>query len=215
MPEPQPSRRRPGGRTARVRAAVHQAVLDLLADHDWSELSIPLVAHRSGVHQATIYRRWGTLSALLEDVVTQQLTRSSAVPDTGSLRRDLERYAVQAAEDVAGPLGIVFLRAAMLSTRSDQQRSPHIYLTGRGDQLQGMLDRAATRGEVPPTLLELLEVVLAPLYFHALFFNRPADADHARMLIDRLLCLVNGGGPRRLTIPGRALDPAPRQAAGP
>jgi tetracycline repressor-like protein len=62
----------------------------------------------------------------------------------------------------------------------------------RGIQLQAMLDRAAARGETPPTLVELLEVVLAPLYFHALFFNRPADPDHARTLVDRLLTLTTG-----------------------
>jgi AcrR family transcriptional regulator len=183
--------RRPGGRTARVRAAVHRAVLDLLADHDWDQLSLPLVAQRAGVHPATLYRRWGTVPALLDDVVTEQLSRASAVPDTGTLRGDLERYAVQAARDVAGPLGIVFLRAATLATRSGQARSSPRYMARRGVQLQGMLDRAAARGEAPPTLVELLEVVLAPLYFHALFFNRPADDDHARRLVDRLLTLAN------------------------
>jgi AcrR family transcriptional regulator len=187
----QPPVRRPGGRTARVRAAVHRAVLHLLADHDCDQLSLPLIAQRAGVHPATLYRRWGTVPALLDDVVTEQLSRASAVPDTGSLRGDLERYAVQAARDVAGPLGIVFLRAATLATRSDQARSSPHYMARRGVQLQEMLDRAAARGENPPTLLELLEVVLAPLYFHALFFNRPADADHARTLVDRLLTLTN------------------------
>jgi AcrR family transcriptional regulator len=174
-----------------VRAAVHRAVLDLLADHDWDELSIPLVAERAGVHQATIYRRWGSLPALIDEVITEQLARFSPVPDTGSLRGDLEQYAVHVAEDVAGPLGAVFLRAAMLATRSDQERPRQAYMAKRGAQLRAMLDRAAARGETPPTLLELLEVVLAPLYFHALFFNRPADADHARALVDRLLSLVN------------------------
>jgi hypothetical protein len=38
--------------------------------------------------------------------------------------------------------------------------------------------------------VELLEVVLAPLYLHALFY-RPADPDHARTLVDRLLTLAN------------------------
>ena len=35
-----------------------------------------------------------------------------------------------------------------------------------------MLDRARARGETPPTLDELIELVLAPLYFYALF-DRP------------------------------------------
>jgi AcrR family transcriptional regulator len=171
----QPPVPRPGGRTARVRAAVHRAALDLLGDHDWDQLSLPVVAQRAGVHPATLYRRWGTIPALLDDVVTEQLSRASAVPDTGSLRGDLEGYAVQAARDVAGPLGIVFLRAATLATRSDQARPPPPYMARRGAQLQ----------------VELLEVVLAPLYFHALFFNRPATADHARALVDRLLTLTH------------------------
>jgi AcrR family transcriptional regulator len=191
VPARQPPIRRPGGRTARVRAAVHQAALDLLADHDWDQLSLPVVAQRAGVHPATLYRRWGSVPALLDDVVTEQLSRASAVPDTGSLRGDLERYAIQAARDVAGPLGIVFLRAATLATRSDQTRPPPPYMARRGAQLQAMLDRAAARGEPPPTLVELLEVVLAPLYFHALFFNRPADAPHAHRLVDRLLTLTD------------------------
>jgi hypothetical protein len=33
---------------------------------------------------------------------------------------------------------------------------------------------------------ELLELVVAPLYFHALF-GQPASAEHARRLVDRLL----------------------------
>src|SRR4029450_333227 len=125
-------------------------------------------------------------------VVTEQLSRASAVPDTGSLRGDLERYAVQAARDVAGPLGIVSRRPPTLAPRSDRARPPPAYMARRGAQLQAMLDRAAARGEPPPTLMELLEVVLAPLYFHALFFNRPADAHHAHGLVDRLLPLPQG-----------------------
>jgi Tetracyclin repressor-like, C-terminal domain len=51
-----------------------------------------------------------------------------------------------------------------------------------------MLDRAGARGELPPSVDELLELVVAPLYFHALF-GRPAGAGHARGLVDRLLAV--------------------------
>ncbi|WP_433246946.1 TetR-like C-terminal domain-containing protein [Streptosporangium sp. CA-135522] len=191
MAAEQPARR-PGGRSARVRAAVHQAVIDLLGEEEWDGLSIALVAGRSGVHETTIYRRWGTLAALIGDVVTERLTRSSPVPDTGTLRGDLESYALQVAEDMAGPLGPVFIRAAMVGTRGQgEQESPRqFYLMERAVQLQAMLDRAGDRGENPPTLLELLEVVLAPLYFHVIFFDAPVGADHARGLVDRLLTLT-------------------------
>ncbi|MFF5210198.1 TetR/AcrR family transcriptional regulator C-terminal ligand-binding domain-containing protein [Streptosporangium sp. NPDC000396] len=183
--------RRPGGRSARVRAAVHQAVIDLLGEEGWGDLNVALVAERSGVHQTTIYRRWGNLTALIDDVVTERLSRSSPVPDTGTLRGDLEAYTVQMAEDVAGPMGAVFLRAAMISTHTGGEASQReIYLLERGVQIQAMLDRARDRGENPPTLLELMEIVQAPLYFHLSFFNRPVGVEHARALVDRLLALT-------------------------
>jgi hypothetical protein len=59
----------------------------------------------------------------------------------------------------------------------------------RAVRLQAMLDRAAERGESPPTLLELMEVVIAPVYYHAIFFNRPVGPEHAKTLVDRLLNL--------------------------
>ncbi|MEU8402459.1 TetR-like C-terminal domain-containing protein [Nonomuraea sp. NPDC048892] len=178
--------RRPGGRSARVRAAVHQAVVDLLREEDWDELSLPRVAELSGVHQATLYRRWGTVNDLINDVVTEQLAQGSPVPDTGTLRGDLEAYAVNLADGVAGPLGTLFLRAAMVGSRGPDGDT---YMIERAADLQAMLERAAARGERPPTLLELMEVVIAPLYYHAFFFNRPIGHDHARALVDRLLAL--------------------------
>ncbi|KAB8187533.1 TetR family transcriptional regulator [Nonomuraea phyllanthi] len=182
-----PPARRPGGRTARVRAQVHEAVLDLLKEEAWDNLSIPLVAERSGVHQATIYRRWGSLSALVDDIVTGRLTAGSPVPDTGTLRGDLEAYAVKVAEDVASPMGMLYVRAAMVGSKGPEGET---YLLQRAVQLNAMLERAAARGERPPDLLELMEVVIAPLYYHLIFFNRPVGAEHARMLVDRLLRLA-------------------------
>uniref|UniRef100_UPI000B1D4F1A TetR/AcrR family transcriptional regulator n=1 Tax=Streptomyces atriruber TaxID=545121 RepID=UPI000B1D4F1A len=56
---PAPGTRRPGGRTARTRAAVRDAVLSGLADHGYPGLTVEYVADHSGVHKTTLYRRWG------------------------------------------------------------------------------------------------------------------------------------------------------------
>lgn len=180
---------RPGGRSARVRERVHAAVVELLDSQRWDEVSLPLVADRSGVHQATLYRRWGSVSALVDDVATAQLTAAAPLPDTGSLRGDLELAAERFAEAIAGPMGRILLRAGALSAPGD--RTPAALRT-RSEQLQQMLDRAAARGEPTPTLVELLEGITAPLYFHALFFGRPAGPAHARELVDRLMIIVDG-----------------------
>ncbi len=177
---------RPHGRSARIRYQVHRAVIDLLRDRTVGELSIPLVAERSGVHQATIYRRWGTIPVLLSDLAAAGPARTSPLPDTGTLRGDLDGYATAVADSLAGPLGVLMLQAAVSNIPPEPGRGPSAILRERTRQLQDMLDRAEARGELPPSVDELLELVVAPLYFHALF-GQPADAEHARRLVDRLL----------------------------
>lgn len=180
---------RPGGRSARVRSDVHDALIALLEERPWEEINVPLVAERSGVHQATIYRRWGTLSALLNEALIERLATVGAVPDTGSLREDLVQYAemvTESLEDGAIPL---ILRAAVLEIRPGEPRQTTPAFLERQQQLQTMLDRASARGEQAPTVEELLEVVGAPLYFHALF-TQPLPAKDADRLVDRLLEVV-------------------------
>jgi hypothetical protein len=92
---------RPGGRSARVRAAVHRAVQDLVAEGVRTEdLTIPVVAARAGVHATTVYRRWGSLADLLAAVAEHRFTGDVVVPDTGGLAGDLERWATDVARDL-------------------------------------------------------------------------------------------------------------------
>ncbi|MGH2848799.1 MAG: TetR/AcrR family transcriptional regulator C-terminal ligand-binding domain-containing protein [Thermoleophilaceae bacterium] len=166
---------------------MHAAVVELLGEQRWDEVNIPLIAERSGVHPATIYRRWGSVAALADDLVAARLGEAAPIPDTGTLRGDLELAAVRFADAIAGPRAGILLRAAALSAPTDE--AP-VTLRTRAGQLQHVLDRAAARGEKAPTLVELLEGITAPLYFHALLFGRPADARHARELVDRLMIFV-------------------------
>src|SRR5882762_9784020 len=105
--------RRPGGRSARVRAVVHQAVSDLVAERGYGKFTIGEVAGRAGVADTSIYRRWGTLEALSADVAIGWLTAQSPIPDTGSLDGDLRVYAAKVAADVSGPDGLAVLRLVL------------------------------------------------------------------------------------------------------
>lgn len=167
---------------------MHQAVLELLKEHAADDLTIALIAERSGVHQATLYRRWGSVPVVLQDLVESGPARTAPLPDTGSLRGDLDAYAVSVADSLSGPLGVLILRAAVSTIPPRTDRGPSPILTERTTQLEEMLNRARSRGEAAPTVAELLEVVVAPLYFHALF-GPPASGDDARRLVDRLLVL--------------------------
>ncbi|GAB2559019.1 TetR/AcrR family transcriptional regulator [Kribbella endophytica] len=86
---PFPERRRPGGRSARVRTEVLTAVEQELAEHGYDGLTVDGVAARSGVHRTTIYRRWKTVDALLVDLLEAGQDDTWTPTDTGSLTTDL------------------------------------------------------------------------------------------------------------------------------
>ncbi|MFJ3306280.1 TetR/AcrR family transcriptional regulator [Streptomyces sp. NPDC086549] len=180
--------RRPGGRSARVRAAAHQAVTDLVAERGYGNFTVGEVAERAGVADTSIYRRWGTLEALTMDVALTWLTTNSPIPDTGTLEGDLRAYAAGVARDVGGPDGpaVLQLVIALSSAGESGAAARDQFLAERGRQIQGMLDRAHARGEHPPDALEVLDHVLAPLYVRTLFGMGPVAPEYVDSLVDRL-----------------------------
>ncbi|MVU78481.1 TetR family transcriptional regulator [Nocardia sp. ET3-3] len=176
MSDISPPRRRPGGRTARVGAAVHEAVRALIEERGRDGFTGRDVAERAGVNEATIYRRWGTLDNLVLDVAVAvaKLNQEQPLPDTGSLRRDLLLWAERMTTELGAPEGLSLLQAAIAArahtaTDSDRARQITDIAAARADLIQQMLDRARTRGEHTPTLSRVLDRLVAPLYLRAIF----------------------------------------------
>ena len=184
---------RQGGRTARTARAVHQAVRELVAEQGREGVSMHAVAARSGVHEATIYRRWRDVDTLLIDVEVASLEAEDAIPDTGDLRTDLRRWTETTAASLSRPGGFVFFNAVAAAVERSrqaetgwrQQRAAR-YVAGRGGQIQLALDRARKRGENPPEAATVLDRVLAPLYLRAAFGYRPTN-DDLDALVDNAL----------------------------
>jgi AcrR family transcriptional regulator len=184
---------RQGGRTARTARAVHQAVRELVAEHGREGVSMHAVAARSGVHEATIYRRWRDVDTLLIDVEVASLEAEDAIPDSGDLRTDLRRWAAATAASLSRPGGIAMFNAVASAVERSrqaeagwQQQRAARYVAERGGQVQLVLDRARKRGESPPEAATVLDRVLAPLYLRAAFGYRPASED-LDALIDNAL----------------------------
>ena len=184
-------KRRPGGRSSRVQAAVFQAVRQLTAERGYGAFTVGEVAQRAGVADSSIYRRWGTLEALLMEAVVNQLTVNSPLPSTDSLDTDLRTYAAKVAADICGPDGLAVLRTvtAALSAGPAGETARDQYLAIRADQIDQMLARARARGENPPTSLDILDVLLAPMYVRVLFGAGPLTPAYVNSLVDRLLSL--------------------------
>ncbi|MEV0521932.1 TetR/AcrR family transcriptional regulator [Streptomyces sp. NPDC050439] len=181
--------RRPGGRSARIGAEVHQAVTDLISERGYGKFTVGEVAARAGVADSSIYRRWGNLESLLTDVALTRLNAQSPMPDTGSLDGDLRTYAAQVAREITGPDGLAVVRLAVALTSSGQSgvQARDDLRAERTRQLQSMLDRARERGEDAPDALDVLDHILAPMYIRILFGMGPLTPDYIDGLVDRLL----------------------------
>ena len=183
-----PPRKRPGGRSARVRAAVLEATLTLMREAG-DRFSIAQVAARAGVHETSIYRRWGSREALIVDAIRCYLGAEVPVPDTGSLRGDLMAFIERSVAFLRSSLGAQLVRAtapASLAAATDERRH---YWPHRLGQIGVMFERALARGEIADEADSALaaELLLAPLYFRLLVTGAPLDGDLAGRLADFVL----------------------------
>jgi AcrR family transcriptional regulator len=175
---------RPGGRSARVRAAVHRAVEELLAEGPAEALTVPAIAARAGVHPTTVYRRWGSLGDLLAAVATSRFSGDIVVPDTGSLRGDLERWMGDVATDLADPDVLALMRATVGAAGAEGGCA---CVADRHEQLAAMLERERSRGGSAPEVDQAADALLGPLYYRAIFTGTPGRPGWARELVGSLL----------------------------
>ena len=179
---------RPGGRSARNKAAVFEAAATLLAERGYEAVTMTDIAQRAGMAATSLYRRWGDVRALIMEVAVEKLMRERPLPDTGSLRGDLLAWARPIAASLGSREGSSFFRAVIATTTPAGADGSlrHAAMKRRREQMEMMLARARQRGEKPPDVDELLDHVLAPLYMRALF-GRPLSKAVADRLVDRLI----------------------------
>lgn len=178
--------KRPGGRSAKVRDAVYRAVRTLVSAGQRETMTIPQVAEAASVNASSIYRRWGTIDALLEEVAVAALTRDEPLPDTGSLAGDLSEWATIIAADISQPRRTSYLRAMVAARDGLVDSCPCWDL--RTTQVVEMLERAAERGESSPQARQIMDHVIAPLYHHAVF-GVAIDAEFARVLVNDVMSM--------------------------
>ncbi|MFE7508376.1 TetR/AcrR family transcriptional regulator [Promicromonospora sp. NPDC057488] len=186
---------RPGGRTARTRSAVHDAVRELMAANGGESPDIPAVAAHAGVHPATIYRRWRTRDALALDVAVSDVNESSPIPATGDLRADLLAYTRDLIETFNSPGGLSFVQALATASRDTHlgpERTQEL-LRPRFELFQRMLD-ASGATELEP--MDLVLLILAPAHLGTAFgmFGQGSDAE---ALVDNVLDVAAGRRARR------------------
>lgn len=188
-------RPRPGGRSARVRRAVLDVVVELLEEGGVQAVTIAEVAARSGVNASSIYRRWRGVDALILDAAQDLSLGAIDVADTGSLEGDLCATTVSVAAFLRTDLGIAMARALIHVSPEVLERLsdwPQFWST-RLRRFEPVFARATARGEVADddvdrsVIASIGEMIAAQTYFLTLFRREEVDDAAARRIVRRAL----------------------------
>lgn len=171
-------------------AALRDAALELLAEIGYDRLSIDAVAARAKASKMTIYRRWSGKAELVADAISC-LKKPGEVPDTGSLRGDLE--AMAGSSDTPG---IRFDAQLLLGLVTAVARDPELRQVIReqilgpgGIRVRQIFERAVARGEIPQgrNLDLLISVFPALVIHHLLLFGELPDASFTAQVMNDLI----------------------------
>jgi len=160
-------------------AQIFEATLALLAELGYDGLTVEGIAARSGVNKTTLYRWWPSKDALLGRALVEARMLDTPIPDTGSLRGDLEVLAdhlltlltTPPASDVA----IAVLGAA---TRSDRLSAhAQAFFADRMARERVIFERAVGRGELTPDVdpMLLMDLLAGAVWMRVVFRQLPVE----------------------------------------
>ncbi|WP_245702440.1 TetR/AcrR family transcriptional regulator [Streptomyces aurantiacus] len=148
---PEPGTVRPGGRTARVRAAVLRAAGDVLAEQGFAHLDLADVARRAEVGKTTVYRRWGSVTGLVADLLGDMAEQSLPRTETGSVLGDLRANAALVRRTLADPRQGALFRAVIAAAACDERTGEALrrFYEVRVAEWVPCVEQGVARGELP------------------------------------------------------------------
>lgn len=176
-------------------AAVHHAVLEatteLLATEGLSGTRIADIAARAGVHETSVYRRWGTRTALILEALSDRLDAELPLPDTGSTHEDLTIFFTALAAFLATPTGHSLARVALAAPDDESQAKElrNRFWTARLGRAHILVQRGIDRGDLPPDSNPefLLEALTGPLHLRIVQRDQPAERAYVTQLVELVL----------------------------
>jgi AcrR family transcriptional regulator len=197
---------RPGGRSARVQAAVQAATLDELAAAGYADLTIEAVAERAGVNRTTIYRRWPDKRSLVLGALLDYAADQLPIPDTADLRRDLHLLGQAIDTDLRRPQAHALL-CTLVADRPGSSELSDVRTqlwTDRRRRAQVIARRATDRGELPADTdpAAVIDMLAGPIFLRRFIQGRPMTGTEIDDLATRVVAAFTPPLPPSTTAPG-------------
>ena len=171
--------------------AVLEAARELLVEAGYQGTTVVAIARRAAVGAPTIYRRWATKEALIEDAAFGHPQPAPLPSPTGDLRADLHAWVTTFLGFLADPVTRAALPGLLAAYHRDEESYERLVLRSETDVRALMVDLlTAARPMVPPgdlatrsdTVFDFLVAMTAAramtrgLVDREAFCNRTADA---------------------------------------
>ena len=131
--------------------AVLQATRDLLVEVGYQGTTVMAIARRAGVGAPTIYRRWPTKEALVEDATFGHPQPASVPQPTGDLQTDLRAWVELFLHSLADPATRAALPGLLTAYHRDEQIYERLVLRSEADVRSLMAQLLATAlPDLPP-----------------------------------------------------------------
>jgi AcrR family transcriptional regulator len=188
-------RSRPGGRSARIRAKVLAAAIEVLDERGFEGMEVPEVARRAGVHPTTVYRRWQTRARLVGEALLERSLSLTPTPNTGSLRGDLEGLLRDGAAMVGTP-AVRALFEVLLNQGPDAGavlvQARERFWTAHLAEVRSILERASARGELASAAdpAVVIDVLIGPALVRVLLAGSGLAPAEREELVERALWVL-------------------------
>jgi AcrR family transcriptional regulator len=191
---------RRGDRPRRAQA-IFDAALELLADKGYDGLTIEGVAERARVNKTTIYRWWPSKPALLGAALIDAPLLGFEVPDTGSLRGDLEALVRIGLTLFTTPPAAQIAVAALGAASRSPELAAHAraFFADRLDRERPIFERAVARGELAPDTdpMLLMDLLGGVVWLRVVLRQMPVEDD----FVTRAVSIVLDGARTPLALP--------------
>ena len=174
-----------------IDAAILTAARELLVEVGYANLSMEAVAARAGVTKPTLYLRYPTRAVLVFEAIFGK-TKARPIPDSGSIRTDLDEAYRWAVDEFTAPEARAAIPGLLAEIAASPQLAQLIRTVVIGPEygrVREQLELARTRGEVrPDTDLDLvIDAFIGTALARITLLDHPVDYTYGTRLVDLLL----------------------------
>jgi AcrR family transcriptional regulator len=187
-------------RDSNLDARILEQTVGLLASHGYARFTLDELAARSGVAKTTILRRWPSKAAVAAAGLEQLALQSVSVPDTGTLRGDLQEMLNAAMDTFARGRG-QFVPRLIRESGHHPEITDLLFtvIHTRRQAYRRVLARALVRGELSPTVDQelFIDMLIGPIWTRLLITRDPITRTYVDCIVDAALTAFTVPAPQQ------------------